>query len=74
MLGEGRSDGFCRRGAYLSHLDPKKQVLHRKLSSTGQLDGLYRFEYYDFLFESGDLISEMADLCVRLLHSLNNQV
>lgn len=33
----------------LSHLDPKKQRLHQKLSSTTQLNGLYRFEYYNFL-------------------------
>jgi hypothetical protein len=58
----------------LSHLDPRKQLLHQKLSSTSQLDGLYRFEYYTFLSEAGELIAEMADLCVRLLHSLNNQV
>jgi hypothetical protein len=58
----------------LSHLDPKKQALHQKLSSTGQLDGLYRFEYYTFLFEAGELIADMANLCVKLLHSLNNQV
>jgi len=30
----------------LSHLDPKKQLLHQKLFSTSQLDALYRFEYY----------------------------
>ncbi|WAL60772.1 hypothetical protein [Thermocoleostomius sinensis] len=58
----------------LSHLDPKKQLLHQKLSSTSQLDALYRFEYYTFLSEAGELIAEMADLCARLLHSLNNQV
>jgi hypothetical protein len=58
----------------LSHLDPKKQLLHQKLSSTSQLDGLYRFEYYTFLSEAGELIAEMADLCARLLNSLNNQV
>ena len=58
----------------LSHLDPKKQLLHQKLSSTSQLDALYRFEYYTFLSEAGELIAEMADLCARLLRSLNNQV
>ncbi len=58
----------------LSHLDPKKQALHQKLSSTGQLDALYRFEYYGFLFEAGELIAEMADFCIRLLQSLNNQI
>ncbi|QZZ20740.1 hypothetical protein J5X98_04680 [Leptothermofonsia sichuanensis E412] len=58
----------------LSHLDPKKQLLHQKLSSTSQLDALYRFEYYTFLSEAGEFIAEMADLCARLLHSLNNQV
>jgi hypothetical protein len=58
----------------LSHLDPKKQLLHQKLSSTSQLDALYRFEYYTFLSEAGELIAEMADLCAKLLHSLNNQV
>lgn len=58
----------------LSHLDPKKQLLHQKLSSTSQLDALYRFEYYTFLSEAGELIAEMADLCARLLYSLNNQV
>uniref|UniRef100_A0A832H0T5 Uncharacterized protein n=1 Tax=Oscillatoriales cyanobacterium SpSt-402 TaxID=2282168 RepID=A0A832H0T5_9CYAN len=58
----------------LSHLDPKKQLFHQKLSSTSQLDALYRFEYYTFLSEAGELIAEMADLYARLLHSLNNQV
>lgn len=57
----------------LSHLDPKKQLLHQKLSSS-QLDALYRFEYYTFLSKAGELIAEMADLCARLLHPLNNQV
>jgi len=56
----------------LSHLDAKKQALHQQLSSTDQLNGLYRFEYYNFLFEAGDLIAEMADLCVKLLSSLRN--
>lgn len=55
----------------LSHLDPRKQVLHQKLSSTKQLDGLYRFEYYTFLFEVGEIIAEMADFCSELLHSVN---
>jgi hypothetical protein len=58
----------------LSHLDPKKQLLHQKLSSTSQLDALYRFEYYTFLSKAGEVIAEMADLCARLLDSLNNQV
>ncbi|NJL37183.1 MAG: hypothetical protein HC840_03330 [Leptolyngbyaceae cyanobacterium RM2_2_4] len=58
----------------LSHLDFKKQLLHQKLSSTSQLDALYRFEYYTFLSEAGEVIAEMADLCARLLNSLNNQV
>ncbi|MBW4513991.1 MAG: hypothetical protein KME11_02045 [Timaviella obliquedivisa GSE-PSE-MK23-08B] len=58
----------------LSHLDPKKQALHQKLSSTHQLNGLYRFEYYDFLFEVGEFIVEMADLCVGLLGSINDQI
>ena len=58
----------------LSHLDIKKQALHQQLSSTGQLDGLYRFEYSNFLFEAGEIIAEMADLCVGLLHSVNNQM
>jgi hypothetical protein len=58
----------------LSHLDSKNQLLHQKLSSTSQLDALYRFEYYTFLSEAGELIAEMAGLCARLLHSLNNQV
>ena len=58
----------------LSHLDPKKQELHQKLSSTKQLDRLYRFEYYGFLFEVGELIVEMADLCIGLLGSVNNQI
>ncbi|BAT56106.1 hypothetical protein NOS3756_51080 [Nostoc sp. NIES-3756] len=58
----------------LSHLDPKKQLLHQKLSSKSQLNALYRFEYYTFLSEAGELIAEMADLCARLLHSLSNQV
>jgi hypothetical protein len=58
----------------LSHLDPKKQLLHQKLSSTNRVDELYRFEYYTFLSEAGELIAEMADLCARLLLSLNNQV
>lgn len=58
----------------LSHLDSKKQLLHQKLSSTSQLDALYRFEYYTFLSEAGEAIAEMANLCARLLSSLNNQV
>jgi hypothetical protein len=58
----------------LSHLDSKKQLLHQKLSSTSQLDALYRFEYYTFLSEAGEAIAEMANLCARLLGSLNNQV
>lgn len=58
----------------LSHLDAKKQLLHQKLSSTSQLDALYRFEYYIFLSEAGEAIAEMANLCARLLDSLNNQV
>jgi hypothetical protein len=58
----------------LSHLDSKKQLLHQKLSSTSQLDALYRFEYYTFLSEAGEAIAEMANLCARLLDSLNNQV
>lgn len=58
----------------LSHLDFKKQALHQKLSSTGQLNGLYRFEYYGFLFEAGELIAEMADLCIGLLRSVSNQI
>lgn len=58
----------------LAHLDLKNQALHQKLSSTGQLDGLYRFEYYSFLFEAGELIAEMADLCTGLLHSVNDQI
>jgi hypothetical protein len=55
----------------LSHLDPKKQLLHQKLSSTNQLDALYRFEYYTLLADAGELIAEMADLCVTLLHALS---
>ncbi len=51
----------------LSHLDPRKQALHQQLSATKQLDGLYRFEYYSFLFEAGELIVEMANLCTELL-------
>jgi hypothetical protein len=58
----------------LSHLDSQKQLLHQKLSSTSQLEALYRFEYYTFLSEAGEVITEMANLCTRLLHSLNNQV
>jgi hypothetical protein len=58
----------------LSHLDSKKQLLHQKLSFTSQLDALYRFEYYTFLSEAGEVIAEMADLCARLLNSLNNKV
>lgn len=58
----------------LSHLDSKKQLLHQKLSSTSQSEALYRFEYYTFLSEVGDVIAEMASLCARLLHSLSNQV
>jgi hypothetical protein len=56
----------------LSHLDPDKKLLHEKLSSTDSLDGLYRFEYYNFLFESGEIISEMADLCAELLEDLSD--
>lgn len=51
----------------LSHLDPKKQTLHQKLSATKQLEGLYKFEYYSFLSEAGELIVEMADLCKDLI-------
>ena len=51
----------------LSHLDPKKQTLHQKLSATKQLEGFYRFEYYTFLFEAGELIVEMAALCTELI-------
>jgi hypothetical protein len=58
----------------LSHIDPKKQVLHHTLSKTGQLDALYRFEYYSFLFEVGEIIAEMAEHCSNLLYSLNLQV
>ncbi|MCU0568022.1 MAG: hypothetical protein MUF49_15655 [Oculatellaceae cyanobacterium Prado106] len=58
----------------LSHLDPKKQALHHKLSSSSTLEGLYKFEYYSLLFEAGELIAEMADVCTRLLESLENQV
>jgi hypothetical protein len=54
----------------LSHLNPEKQALHQKLSSNDQLNTSYRFEYYSFLSEAGELISEMADLCTRLLHTL----
>ncbi len=53
----------------LSHLDPKKQQLHQKLSSTGQLEALYQFEYYNLLADAGEIIAEMADLCMTLLHS-----
>jgi hypothetical protein len=56
----------------LSHLDSKKQALHQKLSSTSQLDALYRFEYYSFLAEAGELVAEMADLCTKLLSSLTD--
>jgi hypothetical protein len=56
----------------LSHLDSKKQALHQKLSSTSQLNALYRFEYYSFLSEAGELIAEMADLCTKLLCALTD--
>lgn len=52
----------------LSHLDPKKQSLHQKLSETKQLEGIYKFEYYTFLFEAGELIIEMATLCADLIN------
>jgi hypothetical protein len=55
----------------LSHLDPKKRLLHQKLSSTGELEALYRFEYYTLLSDAGDIIAEMANLCVTLLQSLS---
>jgi hypothetical protein len=58
----------------LSHLNSKEQALHQKLSSTNQLDGLYRFEYYNFLSEAGEFIVEMADLCSILLASVDNQI
>jgi hypothetical protein len=58
----------------LSHLDPKKRALHQQLSSTAQLDALYRFEYYGFLFEAGELIVEMGGLCSSLLKSLDSTV
>ena len=51
----------------LSHLDARKQVLHQQLSATSQLDGLYRFEYYSFLSEAGEIIIEMAALCTELI-------
>lgn len=57
----------------LSHLDSKKQILHQQLSSTDQLDGLYRFEYYNFLFEIGEIIAEMAELCTDLLILVKSQ-
>lgn len=52
----------------LSHIDPKKQTLHQKLSATKQLEGFYRFEYYSFLSEAGELIVEMAALCTDLIN------
>jgi hypothetical protein len=58
----------------LSHLDPEKQALHQKLSSSNHLDALYRFEYYTFLSEAGELIFEMAGLCKCLIGSVNNQI
>lgn len=51
----------------LSHIDRKKNVLHRRLSSNSRLESMYRFEYYGFLFESGELIVEMASLCRTLV-------
>lgn len=53
----------------LSHLDPKKQSLHQKLSATRQLEGFYKFEYYTFLFEAGELIMEMENLARDLISS-----
>ena len=58
----------------LSHLDSKKQLLHQKLSSTSQLDALYRFEYYTFLSEAGEVIAEMASLCARLQQKARREV
>jgi hypothetical protein len=58
----------------LSHLNSKKQALHQKLSSTNHLDSLYRFEYYTFLSEAGELIVEMAGLCKCLIGSVNIQI
>jgi hypothetical protein len=52
----------------LSHLDPGKQATHLKLSKTNALNGLYGFEYYSFLFEVGEIIVEIADLCTNLIH------
>lgn len=52
----------------LSHLDPARQAIHKELSKTDVLNGLYRFEYYSFLFEVGEIIVEMADLCTKLIN------
>jgi hypothetical protein len=53
----------------LSHLDRNKQPIHSKLSQTPQLEAMYRFEYFTFLAEVGELIAEMAVLCGHLLSS-----
>lgn len=50
----------------LSHLDSRKQKLHQQLS-VQQLEGIYRFEYYNFLFEAGEIIVDMANLCKELI-------
>jgi hypothetical protein len=40
----------------------------------GFSDGVSPENTHTFLPEAGELIAEMADLCARLLHPLNNQV
>lgn len=51
----------------LSHLNKTRRQLHNKLSANPAIEGVYRMEYDTLLFEAGELISEMAKLCERLL-------
>jgi hypothetical protein len=53
----------------LSHLDPKRKLTHDSLSKTPGLAAVYRFEYFTFLVEVGEMITEMAVLCGHLLSS-----
>lgn len=51
----------------LSHLNKAERKLHSELSANPTIEGLYRMDYGDLLFEAGELISEMAKLCEVLL-------
>jgi hypothetical protein len=51
----------------LSHLNKTRRQLHNELSANRTIEGIYRMEYDTLLFETGELISEMAKLCRVLL-------